>query len=139
MVGHPTAPTYTFPDPLEVNTTYYWAVRAHNTAGDCDLSSAWSESWTVSIVEEVVPLMSTAFLPMIIDVPYVPPAIPLLNGDFEQGATVWAQMSVQGWPIIVNSDEVEGLPTHSGIWSAWLGGDDDEISYICLLYTSRCV
>lgn len=130
MVGHPTAPTYTFPDPLEVNTTYYWAVRAHNTAGDCDLSSAWSESWTVSIVEEVVPLMSTAFLPMIIDVPYVPPAIPLLNGDFEQGATVWAQMSVQGWPIIVNSDEVEGLPTHSGIWSAWLGGDDDEISYV---------
>ncbi len=130
MIGHPTAPTYTFPDPLELDTTYYWAVRANNMAGDCDLSSDWSESWTVSIVDEVVPETHTAFLPMIIDVPYVPPAMPLLNGDFEQGVTGWTEASAKGWPIIVNSDEVEGLPTHSGIWSAWLGGDDDEISYI---------
>ena len=70
------------------------------------------------------------FLPISLVVPYVPPAIPLLNGDFEQGATGWTEASLLGWRVIVNSNEVEGLPTHSGVWSAWLGGDDNEISLI---------
>jgi serine protease len=126
MVGHPTAPSYTFPDPLEVNTTYYWAVRAHNKAGDCDLTSAWSATRTVSIVDEVVPETHTAFLPLIIDVPYVPPAAPLVNGDFEQGAVAWSEYSSRGFPIITHLDDEEDMLTHGGVWAAWLGGLDNE-------------
>ncbi len=126
MVGHPTAPTYTFPDPLEVNTTYYWAVRAHNTAGDCDLSSAWSESWTVTITEEVVPTRRFAFLSLIAHIPYLPPASPLDNGDFEQGAVAWGEHSSRGFPIILHLDDEEDMLTHGGVWAAWLGGVHDE-------------
>ena len=70
------------------------------------------------------------FLPVALQIPYVPPAIPLLNGDFEQGATGWTEASLRGWRVIVNGNEVKGLPTHSGVWSAWMGGDNNEISVI---------
>ena len=86
-----------------------------------------------SVIQLTVQSVSTAtslFLPIALQIPYTPPALPLLNGDFEQGATAWTEASFQGWRIIVNRNEVEGLPTHSGIWSAWLGGDDNEISLI---------
>ena len=126
MVGHPTAPTYTFPDPLEVNTTYYWAVRAHNTAGGCDLSSAWSESWTVSITEEVGPTRRFAFLSLITHIPYLPPATPLDNGDFEQGAVAWGEHSLRGFPLILHLDDEEDMLTHGGVWAAWLGGVHNE-------------
>ena len=130
MIGHPTAPEFTFDDPLAVDTTYYWAVRAHNTAGDCDLSSDWSESWTVSIVKEVVPETHTAFLPLIVDVPYVPPALLLLNGDFEQGAVAWTESSSSGAPLILHIDALDDMITHGGEWAAWLGGLDSENSAI---------
>jgi hypothetical protein len=70
------------------------------------------------------------FLPVALVIPYVPPALPLLNGDFEAGAANWTQSSSHNWPLIVNSDQVEDLPTHSGIWIAWLGGDDNETATI---------
>lgn len=70
------------------------------------------------------------FLPVALVIPYVPPPLPLLNGDFEAGPANWRQSSSHNWPIIVNSNQVEDLPTHSGIWIAWLGGDDNEISLI---------
>ncbi len=70
------------------------------------------------------------FLPVAMVIPYVPPTLPLLNGNFEAGPANWTQSSSHNWPMIVNSDQVEGLPTHSGIWIAWLGGDDDETSTI---------
>ena len=70
------------------------------------------------------------FLPVALVIPYVPPTLPLLNGNFEAGTANWTQSSSHNWPLIVNSDQVEGLPTHSGIWIAWLGGDDDETSTI---------
>jgi Mg-chelatase subunit ChlD len=70
------------------------------------------------------------FLPVALVIPYIPPTLPLLNGNFEAGPVDWTQSSSHNWPMIVNSDQVEGLPTHSGIWIAWLGGDDDETSTI---------
>lgn len=76
------------------------------------------------------PIVATSlYLPAILFNP-APPPQPLLNGDFEAGATNWTETSSHGWRIIVNSNEVDDLPTHSGIWIAWLGGDDNEISYI---------
>lgn len=82
--------------------------------------------FTFSGVRKVAPV----FLPIALQIPYVPPAIPLLNGDFEQGATGWTEASLRGWRVIVNGNEVKGLPTHSGVWSAWMGGDNNEISVI---------
>jgi hypothetical protein len=52
----------------------------------------------------------------------------IVNGDFESGSTSWTEYSYQGYyPVITSS-----LPVtpHSGIYAAWLGGADDEITYV---------
>lgn len=97
------------PDPVIV-------VRATDAAGN---SSARSFG-----------LESTLFLPVALRIPYVPPAKPLLNGDFEAGRTGWQEISAQGWQLIISRDQVPNMPTHSGLWAAWLGGDDDEIAFV---------
>lgn len=53
------------------------------------------------------------------------PAIP--NGNFESGAVSWTEYSANGWDII---DQWTIVPSHSGSWYAWLGGDYDETAYI---------
>lgn len=70
------------------------------------------------------------FLPVALQIPYVRPDLPLLNGNFESGPANWTEVSSHGWPIIVSNGDVDDLPTHSGSWAAWLGGDDDEIAYV---------
>jgi serine protease len=53
------------------------------------------------------------------------------NGDFEQGSTVWAEYSQQGWQLIVPESYLPPYASpRSGQYVAWLAGDDDEISYI---------
>ena len=70
------------------------------------------------------------YLPVALQIPYTPPALPLLNGDFEAGAVQWAEYSNHSWPIILSSDDVDGLPVRGGRWAAWLGGEYDEIAFI---------
>lgn len=53
----------------------------------------------------------------------------LVNGDFENGPIGWVEYSTHGWSLIMNSDSLPVAP-HSGNWAAWLGGDNDEVSYI---------
>lgn len=53
----------------------------------------------------------------------------LLNGSFESGTVGWTEYSTHGWPLIMNSDSLPVTP-HSGNWAVWLGGDNDEVSYI---------
>jgi len=53
----------------------------------------------------------------------------IVNGDFESGPTGWEEYSLQGWPLILHKDDLPVTP-HSGNWAAWLGGDNNEISYI---------
>ncbi len=77
-----------------------------------------------------LPTSTTIFLPITAHIPYIRPALPLLNGNFESGPVNWAEVSSHGWPIILSNGDVDGLPTHSGSWSAWLGGEYDEISYV---------
>ncbi len=67
---------------------------------------------------------SIVYLPMIIR-----SAKPLLNGDFEKGATGWGQYSTHGWELIRSTSYLPVQP-HSGNWATWLGGDDDEINGI---------
>jgi hypothetical protein len=83
--------------------TYYYRVQAANTYG----SSSWSEtrSVTVGATSDIV------------------------NGGFEGGSVGWTEYSTHGYPIIVNSFAGSVTP-HIGAWAAWLGGDDDEISYV---------
>ena len=97
----------------------------------------WNEGFAVAMTDHLSIFalsgprkVAPVFLPVALVIPYVPPTLPLLNGNFEAGAANWTQSSSHNWPVIVNSDQVDGLPTHSGIWIAWLGGDDDETSTI---------
>lgn len=91
---------------------------------------AQTQAYSYQAFESTAPTMSRLYLPVSLQIPYVPPTLPLLNGDFEAGRVNWREMSTHGWRIILSRNDVTNLPTHSGIWSAWLGGEDDEISYI---------
>lgn len=58
-----------------------------------------------------------------------PTSTGIVNGDFESGRTGWVEYSLQGWPVIVHKDDLPVSP-HSGSWAAWLGGDNNEVTYI---------
>jgi hypothetical protein len=74
---------------------------------------------------------ATIYLPLILKQSNTPPPTDLVNGNFEQGATGWYQYSTHGWPLIVQTNDLPpGVAPHSGGWAVWLGGDDDDISFI---------
>ena len=52
------------------------------------------------------------------------------NGDFESGRTSWTEYSKNGWVLIMNAGFPGSVAPRSGAWAAWLGGGNDEISYI---------
>ena len=58
--------------------------------------------------------------------------VALANGDFEEGATGWIEHTDSGFEIIVSDSTnlVLNVPANSGRWAAWLGGLDNEVSYI---------
>jgi hypothetical protein len=96
---------------LQPNTTYYWQVRAwNNTSGPTYADGASTAFW--------------AFVTKPI------PPNPLQNGGFELGDVSWAEYSLLGYDLILNAAEGLTVPAHNGLWAAWLGGDDDEISSI---------
>ena len=51
------------------------------------------------------------------------------NGDFEQGPVIWQEFSTHGRKLIVQTFS-RGVTPYNGTWAAWLGGEDDDISYI---------
>jgi hypothetical protein len=58
---------------------------------------------------------------------------PLVNGDFEQGPFVgWSEGSTHNWQVVNSAGDLAavGIVPHGGNWAAWLGGDDDDVSYI---------
>jgi secreted trypsin-like serine protease len=91
--------------------------------------------WINSVVNPPV-AAGRVYLPMAVKVPAAPPPPPptqaIPNGNFEKGPNGdWKEVSLQGYKIIVQEDELPGgVPAHGGEWAAWLGGIDDEISYI---------
>lgn len=58
-----------------------------------------------------------------------PPVNVLQNGNFEQGQVAWQEYSTHGWQLILPANNLPVSP-HSGSWAVWLGGDDNEISYV---------
>ena len=76
-------------------------------------------------------LTENFFVPFIANMPYVPPAQPLINGNFEQGpGKGWSEYSSNGFPLITDDFLTNNVDAHSGTWAAWLGGLDDETSTI---------
>jgi serine protease len=55
---------------------------------------------------------------------------PIVNGNFESGTSGWTEHSSHGYPLIYNSGFPTGVTPHSGSWAVWLGGENDEISYV---------
>jgi hypothetical protein len=92
---------------LSPSTTYYWQVRANNTGGSTYADGLTWWSFTTGSGS----------------------SIPLANGDFESGATVWTEYSAWDAQIILSSDHLPIIP-HGGNYAAWLGGLNDEIAYI---------
>ncbi len=86
------------------NGIYFYRVQALGGAGN----SGWSntQSATVNIA-----------------------AGDFVNGDFEQGTTGWTEYSSHGWDVITQTFPTS-ITAHSGSWAAWLGGENDETSYI---------
>ncbi len=50
----------------------------------------------------------------------------ITNGGFEQGSAGWSQSSSHGYALIYNRTSDFLIPTHTGSWVAWLGGDNYE-------------
>ncbi len=89
--------------------------------------------WTVATSCESFPATDFAFLPLIIR---STPVVELQNGNFESGPVIWSEYSLKGWDIIVPAPSPDlPITPHSGSWLAWLGGDNDEISYIAQTVT----
>jgi hypothetical protein len=53
----------------------------------------------------------------------------ITNGDFESGEAGWTEYSLNGWDLILPTDDLTVTP-HSGSWVVWLGGDYNEDAYI---------
>lgn len=71
----------------------------------------------------------SAHLPLVMSIFGSTAENPFVNPDFESGRTGWTEFSTHGWDIIGTTFPGTVTP-HSGTWAAWLGGDDDDISYI---------
>jgi hypothetical protein len=87
----------------------------------------------------LVTMMAMVLMPWLassaLSSPAIGPLAPaqIANGDFESGpAVAWTEHSLKGWPIILSADDLSSAEVvpHSGSWAAWLGGDNEELSYV---------
>jgi hypothetical protein len=108
------------PGSLSHSTQYHWQVIAKDQHGETTPGPIWD--FTTGTQPEY-----KIFLPLVLK----NVAGSLLNGDFESGPINWTEYSLNGWELILQESAMPNpVYAHSGIWAAWLGGDDDEISYI---------
>jgi hypothetical protein len=82
--------------------TYFYRVMSTNSEGD----SGWSNIESVTVGGS---------------------ASGIVNGNFESGTTGWVEFSTHGWDIIITGAPVT---PRSGAYLAWLGGDDEDLSYV---------
>lgn len=63
--------------------------------------------------------------------PPPPPPNPFTNPGFESGPTAWTQFSAQGYDVIFQAADLPPyVMPHTGNWAAWLGGLNNETSYV---------
>lgn len=77
-------------------------------------------------VDHLTGVENQIFLPIVSN---RPAGIPVPNGDFESGPTVWSESSTNNRPLIRLEGDMP-VDANSGSWAAWLGGVDDDITYI---------
>jgi C1A family cysteine protease len=104
------------------NGTYFIRVRESSGEGDCT-----GYGYDLAVVSDSGSKTTGVFLPLIMRTSSGEGG--LVNGDFENGPAGWVEYSSNGWDLILPAASLLVTP-HSGNWAAWLGGDDDEISYI---------
>ena len=62
---------------------------------------------------------------------FIPPCSGIVNCDFESGSTAWTVYSLLGYPVIYSSSEpLLHITPRSGIFLAWLGNHNNEVSYV---------
>ena len=103
------------------NGTYFWQARAKNTIGTTDASAGTWWSFTVGQGFQI-------FMPLALH-DYAATVPSIINGDFESGSTAWTKSSSHGSSIIVNAFP-SGVTAHSGSYAAWLGGANNDTSYV---------
>ncbi|HSJ52360.1 MAG TPA: hypothetical protein VLC52_01325, partial [Anaerolineae bacterium] len=104
------------------------AVVTNQTQTADNPASCTARTYLIQTSREFV-VDHSLFVPLVSGAEVTIPGGEIVNGDFEQGAVAWQQSSTNGWPLIVHAAD-PGLPAHSGIWLAWLGGDDLERSVL---------
>ncbi len=91
--------------------------------------------WINNLVNPVV-AADRVYLPVALKVPPAPPPPPpvqgIPNGNFESGPNGdWDEGSAFGYAIILQENAFPGsVQAHGGEWAAWLGGENNEISYV---------
>jgi hypothetical protein len=82
----------------------------------------------------VAPVLSHRIYLALVSQAPLPPSPPstIPNGDFENGRTHWTQYAPAGWHLILEAADLNqaGYAPHGGNWAVWLGGADDDVSYI---------
>jgi len=101
--------------------TYFIKVRNSSAQGECT-----GYGYDLAVVSDSSGKGMEIFLPIIVR---TSSGGGLVNGDFESGPTGWVEYSSNGWDLILPNSSLPVTP-HGGSWAVWLGGDDDEISYI---------
>ncbi|MBN1873797.1 MAG: DUF11 domain-containing protein [Anaerolineae bacterium] len=84
--------------------------------GACDVGAYEKAAPTLSVTKTVMSAAGS-----IVD------TIP--NGDFEDGRVEWDEYSALGYNLITHAANLD-VPPHSDSWATWLGGENDEASYI---------
>jgi hypothetical protein len=77
-------------------------------------------------VDHLAGVDNQIFLPIVSN---RPAGLAVPNGDFESGPIVWTEFSTNSRNLILFENDLPVAP-HSGSWAAWLGGANDDISYI---------
>ena len=85
---------------------------------------------TANLAYSVVTFTHHTYLPLVTKPAGDTPPDPILNGDFESGQVSWTEFSTHGYDLIINVGFPGTITPHGGSWAVWLGGDDDETSYI---------
>lgn len=120
-------PSYT---PTQILQTLQITARPFPGGSSCNTSNCGAGIIDAKAALNSNPLPSDyqLYLPLVFN-SYSSAGLPLLNGNFE-GTGGWTEYSAQGWDIITHEDDINGVNARSGSYLAWLGGDNNETSYI---------
>ena len=114
--------------PAQLLTHLQATARPFPSGSTCNTSNCGAGIVDAYNALNAAPLANNLYLPLLMNNYPLPPS-PLLNPGFESGSTGWTEYSAHGWDIITTS-LATGVTPHGGSWAVWLGGDDDDISYV---------